>query len=400
MVIWLIINGIIEREFTQMTMTIGIISLYIISLFVLDRVFSKTTILSSQALSRSSPLDALRGLLATAVVCSHFFVTYNWKVSGEWGGSDNAIMNNMGAVPVSMFFMITGFLFFGKILNKSSIDWRRLFSSRVKRIMPLYVFAVLVVAVVSFYQTGFQLVSVPKLATEIARWALFKGSTFNGFSDSWLITAGVQWTLKYEWFFYLLLPVLAAILNRRGYGLYLAGSLLVAFAVIPAHYFHFIDASLGVLFLAGLMPVLVKNHRPQWIPFLKTKYAAVLALALITLSMGLVDYFSLLQISMLGVAFLIMALGNDLFGLLSRRGLKTLGEISYSIYLLHGIVLYSVFTLCNGFAVTGGNPTSYLAFLPFILLLVCAVSTITFLFIEKPFILRPKQSMEALAPPP
>ncbi len=95
-----------------------------------------------------------------------------------------------------------------------------------------------------------------------------------------------------------------------------------------------------------------------------------------------------------------MALGNDLFGLLSRRGLKTLGEISYSIYLLHGIVLYVVFTLCNGFAVTGGSVTSYLAFLPFILLLVCGISTITFLVIEKPFILKPKQGIEALAPPP
>ncbi|SER16110.1 MULTISPECIES: acyltransferase family protein [Pseudomonas] len=383
-----------------MTMTFGIISLYIISLFVLDHVFNKTTILSSQALLRSSPLDALRGLLATSVVCSHFFVTYNWKATGEWGRSDNTIMNNMGAVPVSMFFMITGFLFFGKIYNKSSIDWKRVFSSRVKRIMPLYVFAVLVVAAVSFYQTQFHLVSLPQLVKEIIRWGIFKGSSFNGFEDSWLITAGVQWTLKYEWFFYLLLPVLAALLNRQGYGWYLAGSLLVALAVIPAHYFHFIDASLGILFLAGFLPVLVKNHRPHWISKLRSKPAAVLAVVLIGISMGLDDYFSLLQVSMLGIAFLIMALGNDLFGLLSRRGLKTLGEISYSIYLLHGIVLYVVFTLCNGFAVTGGSVTSYLAFLPFILLLVCGISTITFLMIEKPFILKPKQGIEALAPPP
>jgi len=164
-----------------MTMTFGIISLYIISLFVLDHVFSKTAILSSQALSRSSPLDALRGLLATSVVCSHFFVTYNWKATGEWGRSDNTIMNNMGAVPVSMFFMITGFLFFGKIYNKSSIDWKRVFSSRVKRIMPLYVFAVLVVAAVSFCQTQFHLVSLPQLVKEIIRWGIFKGSSFNGF---------------------------------------------------------------------------------------------------------------------------------------------------------------------------------------------------------------------------
>jgi peptidoglycan/LPS O-acetylase OafA/YrhL len=367
---------------------------------VLDRVFSKTNILSDQALSRSSPLDALRGLLATSVVCSHFLVTYNWKTTGQWTKSETDVMNNMGAVPVSMFFMITGFLFFGKIYNKSSIDWKKIFYSRVNRIMPLYVFAILMVAAISLYQTQFQWVGIPQLIKESARWALFKGSTFNGFTDSWLITAGVQWTLKYEWFFYLLLPVVAALVNRKNYGIYLIGSLLVALFVIPAQYFHYIHIKFGILFLAGFIPVLVKAHCPQWISRLKSKPAAALAAALILTSMSLHDYFSVLQVSMLGIAFLIIALGNDLFGLLSRLGLKTLGEISYSIYLLHGVVLYCVFTLFNGFAVTGGNAGSYLAFLPFVLLLVCCISTITFLTIERPFIAKPRQAIEAVAPPP
>jgi peptidoglycan/LPS O-acetylase OafA/YrhL len=66
-------------------------------------------------LSRSSPLDALRGLLATAVVCHHFVVTYYWKVNGSWVRPESDVLNSMGVLPVSLFFMIAGFYFFGKI---------------------------------------------------------------------------------------------------------------------------------------------------------------------------------------------------------------------------------------------------------------------------------------------
>src|SRR6185503_11069398 len=39
--------------------------------------------------------------------------------------------------------------------------------------------------------------------------------------------------------------------------------------------------------------------------------------------------------------------GQQLFGLLATRGAKLLGMISYSIYLVHCIVLYAVIALVN-----------------------------------------------------
>jgi hypothetical protein len=66
--------------------------------------------------------------------------------------------------------------------------------------MPLYIFVVAVVIFISLYRTEFDLVSFPQLAKEILRWAVFLGAPFNGFEESRLITAGVQWTLKYECF--------------------------------------------------------------------------------------------------------------------------------------------------------------------------------------------------------
>ncbi len=48
------------------------------------------------------------------------------------------------------------------------------------------------------------------------------------------------------------------------------------------------------------------------------------------------------------VAFALVAGGSNLFGLLSSRGARTLGALSYGIYLLHGIVLYVTFMVLIG----------------------------------------------------
>jgi len=50
-------------------------------------------------------------------------------------------------------------------------------------------------------------------------------------------------------------------------------------------------------------------------------------------------------LALLSLAFMLIAAGNDLFGILSRASSRVLGELAYSIYLLHGIVLYTTFQL-------------------------------------------------------
>ncbi len=97
---------------------VAVVAVYGTSLFFIERIFRRFNILTEQTLLRSSPIDAVRGLLATSVVCHHFIVTYYWKVNGVWDRPKSDLLNNMGAVPVSLFFMITGFLFFGKIYKK------------------------------------------------------------------------------------------------------------------------------------------------------------------------------------------------------------------------------------------------------------------------------------------
>lgn len=361
-----------------------VVFLYAVSLFLLDRIFRKTNILTDQTLLRSSPIDALRGLLATAVVCHHFIVTYYWKVDGSWVRPESDVLNNMGVVPVSLFFMITGFLFFGKIYKKTP-EWGAIFRSRVQRIIPLYTFVVLAVFLISLIETGF-VVKTGGLLKELFMWGVFAGTTFNGFADSVHITSGAHWTLRYEWLFYLALPIVATVFNRRTYDKYFIMSLFIMFLALPGIYFGFIVPKLALLFFIGFVPVIIKVHFPKFLSVVKLAFSSLIALIFLIVGMFVHEGYSIVQMLLLGVSFVMIALGNDVFGVLKSNGLKALGEISYSIYLTHGLILYLLFTMLKLFSFREGGLIDYVVLLPFVLALVSASSVITFSVIEKPFI--------------
>lgn len=75
------------------------------------------------SLDRSSPIDAMRGILALSVMTHHFYITYVWKTVGSWKTPESIFLENLGAVGVSLFFLTTGFLFLNKI-KKNNINWK------------------------------------------------------------------------------------------------------------------------------------------------------------------------------------------------------------------------------------------------------------------------------------
>jgi peptidoglycan/LPS O-acetylase OafA/YrhL len=92
---------------------------------------------------------------------------------------------------------------------------------------------------------------------------------------------------------------------------------------------------------------------------------------------------------LLAIAFTFIAAGNTLFGILTGAVSRTLGEFAYGIYLLHGIMLYTVFSI-----VIGEHRSSQLAPASHWLLVVAmtplliATTAVTFKFIEQPWMLK------------
>jgi len=110
--------------------------------------------------------------------------------------------------------MITGFLFFSKILDSrdTGVDWVRLYVSRFLRLTPLYMFSMLLLfGVVAAVTYGQPVESIQKTAIDTMKWlgfTIFGSPDLNGLDKTIIVNAGVAWSLPYEWFFMCRCPCL------------------------------------------------------------------------------------------------------------------------------------------------------------------------------------------------
>ena len=163
---------------------------------------------------RISVLDGLRGFLALGVFFHHAAIYHRYALDGVWALPPSAVFTLFGQVGVSMFFMITGYLFWSRmIVERGRPDWIGLYISRIFRIGPLYLVAVGMMLAAVFVLTGFRLNEpAVRLGENLLRWGLLglvRGGEFNGFASPGRLLADVTWTLRYEWWFYLSLVVTA-----------------------------------------------------------------------------------------------------------------------------------------------------------------------------------------------
>lgn len=200
------------------------------------QLFSQADVAPSGQRHRQSNLDGLRGFLAMAVFFQHAAMYHQFLLDWTWVDPPQFYFV-LGQIGVSLFFMITGYLFWGKLVDEGGRpDWLRLYVGRVFRIGPVYWFAVAVLLTIVFASTGLHLrVSLSALLVEIGRWLLIGinggGGDVNGYAGTLMLLFGVTWTLSSEWKFYISLPLWAAIARRRTWHLP-ALSCLALFCVV------------------------------------------------------------------------------------------------------------------------------------------------------------------------
>ncbi len=339
--------------------------------------------------NRLGNIDGLRGYLALGVFMHHYAITFHWKNDGIWTRPPEDYFNHFGQTGVAIFFMITGFLFIRKILDmKGKIDCKTIYIGRIFRIAPLYLAAVVTIFIFVLIKSDFTInVSAGQLLFDFLRYFLYAGATFNDFSDTGKIIAHVDWTLKYEWLFYFSLPIVFLIMKSKLMVITLcllsvAGALISTQITILAWGFNSVYL---ILFVAGgLTAKLSKYNTSKNIDHPLVSILALLGLA--GVFWGFKTSFGFFQSILLALFFIPVALGNSFFGLLKKDFSIFLGEISYSIYLMHGIVLYFLFsTVFPEFA--GSVPEIfYMLFMPGVILLVTLLSWITYSYIEQPMI--------------
>jgi hypothetical protein len=90
---------------------------------------------------RNVPIDGIRGYLAFGVYVHHCLLTWIFLREGHLILPPYNFEFQLGATSVALFFMITAFLFWGRVQAKSGLDVKSFFISRIFRIYPLYLFA-------------------------------------------------------------------------------------------------------------------------------------------------------------------------------------------------------------------------------------------------------------------
>jgi peptidoglycan/LPS O-acetylase OafA/YrhL len=343
----------------------------------------------SKEFQKYRSLDGLRGLAAVFVFIHHSSIWYFYKKSNIWAVPPSKLYTQLGQGAVTTFFMMTAFLFWGKIRESSRVDWVKLYSARIMRLAPLYYFSIFIMFVFAVFMSKDVINNVPSLKT-LLHYLLFTiGGVPNvfGVNNTFVLDAGVTWTLPYEWFFYLSLPVFF-IATKKPQASRMRYYLIIPLWVVLLYYMnkHFLGTRELAIFLFGIFAyeIYALEKFKSLKLFAAGKYGSLIVIAL---SMVIVFYFNTAYnnyaLFLYFLIFTIISLGNNMFGLLTSGPARKLGEISYSVYLLQGFFLYVAFGL---FTPESETPFHHWAIDLFVVAGLVVISQLTFYLIERKFI--------------
>jgi len=341
----------------------------------------------SNSASRAGTLDGLRGFLSIGVFIHHFSMMRGYLENGMWAPPPSGVYTLLGQVSVALFFMITGFLFWGKLIDTNGAPgWTKLYIGRVFRIGPLYLVVVTAMIGIVFANTGFVIndswrTLIGTIGTWLCLGMLSGHPDINGYLNTRIVIAGVTWTLHFEWMFYLaLLPMSLFAKSRRHLAFAVLGyaSCLAGAAIAPRALFTF-----GSLFFAGMTSASL--CRTYDLGALRGRVISIVPIiALGTVFVSFDDGYSVVPILLLTVFFIFVASGNSLLGMLLSSSVHRLGCMSYSVYLMQGLLITTAFFEPSVRLFALASPLQYwgVCLVTLVALLVC--SAVTYVAIEKP----------------
>ena len=307
------------------------------------KLYSKTNLIKG----RYECIDGMRGFLALAVFIHHSTAWYQSFQLGDWEPSKSNLYEQLGKVSVSLFFMITSFLFISKLLNakEKGFNWRSFFISRFFRLVPMYYFSIwLVIVILLLIGQWPGKVGSSEFLISIINWFFFRihliHTTTATELSCFFINLGVDWSLAYEWLFYFSLPLISLFIlkikPKIGYIIFSVFFIILFYkihGIVEYHIYSFTGGAIAAILLKFTA--------------LKDKIKDIYSSIIIFICLFLLGQFNnsenIYCILLITIIFTLIALGASIFGLLRNSVLKFLGEISYSTYLLHPILLFSVF---------------------------------------------------------
>lgn len=279
-------------------------------------------------------LDGLRGICAALVAIFHLFWRNGGAADDYWSldyisfSQVKSAIFITGQLPVGIFFMLSGFLFFKKALAPT-FNYRGFALSRLARIYPPVIATLALIYAATFIMhpgshtspDEWFISSLPFLFEPPA--AVINGTTLQ------IATSGIFWTLVWELRLYLAIPFLYLLMRHIKHA-----TLFVIFLmalVMGGKYLLGSDERLAYVmyFLVGFLVATIKSDK-------RPSDLICLALLIAAIAFTRHAYNPTTALYML-VVFYTVKCGCDYFGLLTSLPLRMLGTCSFSLYLVHGI---------------------------------------------------------------
>ena len=300
-------------------------------------------------------INGLRAVAVLLVITFHF-LSFNSLTESS------AFDINGGYVGVDIFFVISGFLMTAIIvrgINNNNFKLLDFWKRRAKRICP----ALFTAVALTYLITYLLLVNVKDFYefNKEALLALTFVSNFRfAFSDGYFDVGSMNkillhtWSLSVEWQFYLFYPIILLVVSKIQRNLIkpVVVTLFVISVALSLYYSqdnsYFLLHTRAWELLAGGIVYLFPLNKLQLLSYKKKLLIEIVGLILIVSILFRTDskIWSTLVVlpSVLG-AMLVIATNNEK-SILSNKLMQYLGDISYSLYIYHWIVL-SIFSRIN-----------------------------------------------------
>ena len=370
---------------TEFTFETAAISFLIIALFLAFSTLLKNKIEKAEIKHSYKFINGLRGLAAVFVVINHApFVLANMGITNNIFSSWGWIYVNLGSFGVQIFFCITGFLFFDKLMNTPNMQWENFFKGRVLRVAPLYYFSSLIVFFIACIYSNFEIFNKETLLT-ISSMLTFNFLDGPSKIGSIVLTPlnSVTWTLVHEWRFYAVLPLIALTYKSKYNKL-----VLIAALILAAIDLNFSAIVCWSYFLTGIIAAIIHkrylcSNRTGW-------GLSIVALCIFIYTCGIKEPqgYGALRFTLTSVFFLCITIANPIA--LHAQCLNRLSDISYSIYLMHLPILYLTFKLASFFVdLSSASKITFWSINLIAIPLITFISTQTYIHIERRFMINP-----------
>ncbi|MBK8502993.1 MAG: acyltransferase [Saprospiraceae bacterium] len=345
---------------------------------------------------RNQAIDALRGVAALMVMLLHlifFFMQLPSIVSDRHFYQSFFQYVDTGRIGITIFFMISGFVISKSIRINEDFNVRKFFIRRFYRLYPLFWFSLILGLAVVWYLNGWQ----TDLSIIMANMTMVPAF----FKEEFVI--GLYWSLETELIFYLLVALFFVFgLLQKSWFLHLfTGILFLSFYLfiiwgeIGLYYSHWkaTPYHLGLMMLGILFRYEMDGDRSEVRIFKASLSSRTIFFSQLILVLA-VPLFMLIRFFIAGfddytsdaiayLAGIFLFISGAYFWKKPPAFMVLMGTVSYSLYLLHPVVMHFVGHLLHWVpALDGGHLMLYLAATS---ALTIGIASLSYNWIEKPF---------------